>query len=44
MIARGSRNRLLVGVIAVIVVLGILSVVMTFVGHGHSGLTHLFPR
>lgn len=43
MAVRITKKRLLVGVFAVIVLLGIVSVVLPYVGGGHSGLTKLFP-
>ena len=41
--ARITKRRLLMIGIAVIVVLGILSFVLPYVGGGSSGITHLFP-
>jgi hypothetical protein len=38
-----TRKRLVVGLIAVFVLLGILSFVLPYVGEGHSRLTRLFP-
>jgi hypothetical protein len=38
-----TRKRLVVGLIAVFVVLGILSFMLPYVGEGHSHLTKLFP-
>ena len=43
MAARITKRRLLVGLIAVVVVLSILSFVLPYVGGGSSGLTTLFP-
>ena len=43
MALRVTKRRLLVGLIAVIVTLGILSFVLPYVGGGSSGLTTLFP-
>jgi len=43
MTAHITKRRLLVGLIGVFVVLGVLSVVLPYVGGGGSGLTKLFP-
>ncbi|HXY81609.1 MAG TPA: hypothetical protein VEH55_09595 [Gaiellaceae bacterium] len=43
MAARITKRRVLVGLIGVFVLLGVLSVLLPYVGGGSSGLTKLFP-
>jgi hypothetical protein len=38
-----SRRSLALGLIAVLVALAVLSFVLPYIGHDHSGLTKLFP-
>jgi uncharacterized membrane protein len=38
-----SRRWLVVGLIALLAALAILSFVLPYIGHGHSGLTKLVP-
>jgi uncharacterized membrane protein len=38
-----ARRWLIAGLIAVLAALAIVSFVLPYIGHGHSGLTKLFP-
>lgn len=38
-----ARRWLIAGLIVVLAVLAIVSFVLPYIGHGHSGLTKLFP-
>ena len=43
MLAVSTKRRLVVGLVALLVTLAVLSFVLPYVGAGHSGLTKLFP-
>ena len=38
-----TKRRLVVGLVALVVTVAVLSIVLPYVGAGHSGLTKLFP-